>query len=640
MERAPQHNAMITAGLNLIQQALSIFDSDLRLVLINRPMQQMFNLPNALAKPGISFDAVIRFLAERGEYGAVEDIDEFVAQRVTLARAFEPHYMERTRANGRVISVEGAPLAEGGWVTVYTDITETKKHEKLLRARSEELSDQVLARSEELAATNRALASTIAALEETKDQLTQMEARTRLTTQMMPAHIAHLDMNRRYTFSNRRLRDVIATGPSDIVGLSAKDALGPDAYTAIKPHLASAYDGASPVFEFNHAPTSRRIRVAFTPDLAEDRTVQGVYILSMDVTEETQSRVALQQTRRREMAARLTSGLAHDFSNLLTIILGMQGKLARMENLPAGADPLVSATLAAAHRGGTLLSRISDATSPRNVQSVPVQLSSLLSDLSVMAGPALGKDHYLSIENDAGSETFSIDPGMLLDSLLNLILNARDAMPAGGNISVFARTLGDTWLELEVADTGDGFDEDALHRALDPFYTTKGEEGSGLGLAMVYDMTKLVGGDIRLFNEGGAHVVLRLPQRKASEPVPPGLVLMVEDSDDLRSTIREMLMELGHFVLEATSVHEAEMLLQTVPDIARVLSDINLAGRRTGLDLRALTNLPVTLMTSLPPHDEAHVAAAAGGPVLQKPFTQSALQAGLKAAIAAKKVTP
>ena len=190
MKRAQSHETMITAGLNLIQQAMSIFDSDLRLVLINRPMQQMFNLPDALTDPGVTFEAVIRFLAERGEYGEIDDLEDFVNVRADLALAFEPHYMERTRANGRVISVEGAPLPEGGWVTVYTDITETKQQEALLRARSEVLSEQVLARSEELASTNRALASSNAALEETKHQLTQMEARTRLTTQMMPAHYA------------------------------------------------------------------------------------------------------------------------------------------------------------------------------------------------------------------------------------------------------------------------------------------------------------------------------------------------------------------------------------------------------------------------------------------------------------------
>lgn len=628
MTRAASHDRMIEAGLNLIQQALSIFDSDLRLVLINRPMQQMFSLPDALVETGISFEEVIRYLAERGEYGEVDDLDSFVADRVTLARAFEPHYMERTRANGRVISVEGAPLPEGGWVTVYTDITETKKQEALLRARSEVLSEQVLERSEELSATNRALAATNAALEETKHQLTQMEARTRLTTQMMPAHIARLDKAQRYTFSNRRLRDVMPGGPDEIVGLTAREALGAQTHDAITPYLNRAFEGAPSVFEFTHEPSSRRIRVAFTPDDSAG-AVSGVYVLSMDVTEETQARVAMQQTRRREMAAQLTSGLAHDFSNLLTIILGMQGKLHRMTDLPAEADHLINATLAAARRGGSLLNRIADMTGPREFRAVPTKLTDFLAELETMAAPILLPGQRLRLHQSAPEGPFNIDAGMLQDSLLNLILNARDAAPESGEIHLSARALKDTWLEIEVADTGPGFSTEALTQAMNPFFTTKGDEGSGLGLAMVYDMTKLAGGDMRLFNDGGAHVVLRLPLRPASAALAPGLVLLVEDSADLRTSIREMLMAQGHLVLEATTVHEAEALLETVPDIAYVLSDIHLAGARTGLDLAKLTKLPLTLMTSLPASNPLHRAAAARGAFLQKPFSEAALSAAL-----------
>jgi len=287
---------MIVAGLNLIQQAMSIFDSDLRLVLINRPMQQMFTLPDALVTPGISFERVIRYLAERGEYGTIDDIDDFVKVRVELARAFEPHYMERTRANGHVISVEGAPLPEGGWVTVYTDITSTKNQEKLLRSRSEELSEEVLHRSEELAAMNRALAATNAALEETKHQLTRMEARTRLTTQMMPAHIAHMDMEQRYTFSNQRLHDVMAVGDRDVIGAHAADALGQHAYDAIAPYLRRAYEGQSSVFEFTHAPSSRRIRVAFTPDRTPEDAGQAA---ADGAASRRRARVDHRNTRRR-----------------------------------------------------------------------------------------------------------------------------------------------------------------------------------------------------------------------------------------------------------------------------------------------------------------------------------------------------
>ena len=190
MPHSDRHlSAMTQAGLNLIQQALSIYGRNLRLVQCNRRFQEMFDLPEALVTVGASFEDTIRHLVSRGEYGEVSDPEAFVAVRVEQARAFEPHYMERPRSNGRWISVEGAPLPQGGWVTVYTDITRTKEQEQLLRTRSELLSEEVLRRSEELARTNRQLASTISALEETQRQLRAIEARTRLTTEMMPAHL-------------------------------------------------------------------------------------------------------------------------------------------------------------------------------------------------------------------------------------------------------------------------------------------------------------------------------------------------------------------------------------------------------------------------------------------------------------------
>ncbi|KZY29395.1 hybrid sensor histidine kinase/response regulator, partial [Roseovarius sp. HI0049] len=530
-----------------------------------------------------------------------------------------PHYMERTRSNGRMISVEGSPLPQGGWVAVYTDITRVKQQEALLRARSEELSGQLLGYSEELAATNRRLQATITALEEAQRQLTESEARTRLTTEMMPAHIAHVGGDRRYTYSNRRLSAVLPGSKSDIIGLPIDEALDRAAYGMIRERLDAAFAGEASVFEFTHEPSSRRIRTAFTPD----ETQGGVYLLSMDVTEEAQTRAALQQTRRREMAAQLTSGMAHDFSNLLTIILGMQSKLQRMD-LPEEASGLIAATISAARRGGGLLNRIADMTGPREHIARPTNLPAFLSDLETLALSTLPEGVHLSINNLTDAPAYSLDTGMLQDSLLNLVINARDACGATGRITLTARSVRETWLEFTVEDTGPGFSEQALQHALAPFFTTKGGEGSGLGLAMVYDMTKLAGGRVHLSNtESGGRVAIRLPLRVAKGGEAPGLVLLVEDSPDLRDTIREMLREAGHMVIEASSAGEALSLLAELPEISALLSDISLEGDQTGLDLLdALPDghCPAYLMTSLPPDDPLHRAARQRAPVLRKPF--------------------
>lgn len=614
---------MTTAGLNLIAQALSIYDEDLRLQVCNAPFQQMFALPDALVTPGAHFEDTIRHLVRSGEYGPIDDPERFVAERVEQARAFEPHYMERTRANGRTISVEGSPLPEGGWVAVYTDITQVKAQEALLRARSEELSEELLSRAEELSATNRKLAATVTALEETKRQLTRSEAQTRLTTEMMPAHIAHVDAAGIYTYSNRRLSAILPGRPSEIVGLHLRDALGPDTYARIAPQIEAAHRGEEPVFEFTDAPSARRIRAAFTPD-----GHGGVNILSMDVTEETQARAALQQTHRRNLAAQMTSGLAHDFSNLLTIILGLQGRLRRLEGLPPEAHALIDGTLAATRRGGALLDRIGDMTAARPYRARATDLDALLTDLMTLARSTLPDGIALDLHRDLPDVPLLLDPGMLQDALLNLVLNARDACGAEGRITLTARTVSDTWIEMVVDDTGTGFSETVLDHALEPFFTTKGTEGSGLGLPMVYDMVKLAGGDLQLANSDfGARVTLRLPLRHAPR-LSGRLVLLVEDDATLRVEIRDMLTGLGHAVIEAVSADEATNLIGEVPDIGLVLSDLNLCGETTGVDLaRRLdgSGLPLVLMTSLPTDDPLHRAARDLAPVLRKPFDRQAL---------------
>ena len=618
-----QTKAMTSAGLNLIAQALTIYDQDLQLAVCNAPFQTMFDLPAALVTPGATFQDTIHHLASRGEYGQVDDIDSFVTERVKVARAFEPHYMERTRANGRTISVEGSPLPQGGWVTVYTDITAAKQQELLLRARSDALSTQVLTHAEQLAATNRELASMITTLEETKRQLTESEARTRLTTEMMPAHIAHVNDSGHYTYSNRRLSSVIPGRPNNIVGLHISAALGLSVHNRIAPALAQAYGGVAAVKEFTDDHSARRIRAAFTPD-----TRGGVYILSMDVTEETQNRVALQQTRKRELAAQMISGLAHDFSNLLTIILGMQSRLGRLPDLPQEAATLIDGTLTAARRGGALLSSIADVTGPRAMRPTASHLGHLLEDLVTLAAPTLPPNVELAVENLAADTRVLIDEGMVQDSLLNLILNARDACGAAGKITLRQSLVHDTWIEWSVQDSGPGFSPSALTHGFDPFFTTKGSEGSGLGLSMVYDMTKTAGGDLRLTNvpNGGAKVILRLPYRAAIAAT-TGLVLLVEDEDDIRASVRDMLMTLGHSVIEASSADEATALLADLPDIAVVLSDIQLTGEATGLDLadRIGTGLPLILMTSLPTDHPMFGTAQKLAPVLQKPFESSDL---------------
>ncbi|MFT4715305.1 MAG: signal transduction histidine kinase/CheY-like chemotaxis protein [Paracoccaceae bacterium] len=631
-------DSLTQAGLNLIQQALSIYDRELRLAVCNSRFTEMFGLPKHLTEPGADFAETIRFLTIGGEYGEIDDVDSFVQEKVDQALAFEAHYVERTRANGRSISIEGSPLRQGGWVTVYTDITSIKRQEALLRGDSAQLSDQLLTHAEELARTNRELAATNVALEETKRDLIDSEALSRMTTEMMPAHIAHLDLEECYTYSNRKLPSVLPKSPVEIAGLQARKALGVEAYQAIKPWLDKAYMGQPSVFEFSHVTAARRIRCAFTPDRDMAGNVSGVYILSMDVTEEAQARAALFQSHKRELAAQLTSGVAHDFANLLTIILGLQGRLKNLPDLPDVAQEMITSTRAAALRGGVLLDRLSNISGHRDLHPTATDLPAMLADIQAMATPSLPEEHQLAYDSGKLDRAVLLDSGLLQDTLLNLILNARDAMgKSSGQIKIDLQPIKDIWLEITVSDTGPGFSQQALEHALDPFYTTKrSDEGSGLGLSTVYDFAQSSGGHLKIANhKNGAIVTLRLPLKYAKTAPTPRFVLLVEDSLEIRTNLREMLRNLGHTVLEATSADEAETLA-AIPGIDTVLTDINLDGARTGLDLaRTLAKTAdvtrLYVMTSLPPENTTRRAAESEFSLIGKPFNQSELAHFLEA---------
>ncbi|WP_328794946.1 PAS-domain containing protein [Jannaschia marina] len=620
------------AGLNLIGQALSIYDADLRLAVCNRPFATMFDLPDRLTRPGTSFAETIRYLLERGEYGEVEDIDAMLDERVAQARAFEPHYLERTRPSGQIIAVEGSPLPQGGWVTVYTDITASRAQERLLRARSEVLSEQLLERHEALELANRKLAASNAALREAQAEATEMAARIQLTTEMLPAHIARLDRDRRYTFSNRRLGAVMPGAQSDILGLTMEEALGPRTYVDIKPRLTAALEGAPSVFEITHEPSARRIRISFTPDTSEGE-VTGVYALSVDITEEAQARAAVAQSAGRQVAAQLTSGMAHDFANLLTVILGLKDRLAGLD-LPSDAVPAVEAIGVAATRGGALIDRIARLSGPRDLVPRATDLAAFLAEAVLLAEASLPGGITLSTRVEGLDTPVLLDPEALRDAVLNLVLNARDAIgPEAGRIEIAAVNIRDTWVELSVTDSGPGFSAQALEKGVEPFFTEKGEDGTGLGLSMVYDLVKLAGGRTRLSNAdgGGARVSLRLPLRQPPPGPAPTLVLLVEDAAHIREAVRDRLVAAGHSVVEAASVAEAKDVM-AIDGIGMVLSDIMLKSSETGLDLARLAaerDLPVALMTSLPLDAPLYREAATDWPVIRKPFTLEKLAAAL-----------
>jgi signal transduction histidine kinase len=637
MKHSADHIQQLTsAGLNLITQALSIYDNDLQLVVANDRFQKMFDLPAHLATTGASFEGTIRYLVERGDYGDVNDIEAFVRERLTQAEAFEPHYFERTRPNGMTISVEGVPLEEGGWVTVYTDISGVKAQEDLLRNHSANLSEELLSRSEELSQTNRALLAMVKTLEETKRYLTASQDRLNLTNAMTPAHIARVGRDGIYTYSNHKLHTILPGRSSDVIGKHFSDALGQDVYQRISPDFDRALNGEAPVLEFSDTKSSRHIRIAFTPEMDDEDHVVGVYLLSTDVTEEVNARQALVHARRRELAAQLTSGLAHDFNNLLTIILGQQGRLEAQPNLSPVQQEISQIIRSAAFRGAALIDDLSKVDAKRELETRPVHIPTLLENFALLAHAALPTEAVLTIKNELPDTDLMLDAGFAQDALLNLVLNAGEALDGPGSVMLTLQRDDGPTLRLSVQDNGPGFTEHALKNALSPFYTSKrGKPGRGLGLSTAFDFAKSCGGRINLGNvdAGGAEIILHLPYQTPPQD-PPGLILLVEDDPTLREMIRAQLRDLGHAVIETDNVPEAVRLAQ-VPDVTLVLTDVMLADGGTGLALSgalqaAGLDLPLRAITGLPKDDPIRQALACKHPVLNKPFTLTALKSHLQ----------
>jgi PAS domain S-box-containing protein len=618
---------MTRSGLNLIKQAISIYDQDLKLTVANRRFKSMFSLPDHLLQVGASFAETIRHLATKGEYGDVDNIEEFVTERVEQAKAFEPHYLERQRANGTTVSVEGSPLRQGGWVTVYTDITDIRRQEEMLLHQSEGLSEKLLKRSEQLSQTNRELNATIIALEEAKQELMESEARLKSTNAMTPAHIARVDVDGIYTYTNQRLHTIIPERPKHISGMEMKDALGEEAYSHIHPQFLNALQGQASTFEFALKDSGKQVRVAFTPDHDASGAVIGAYLLSMDITEESNARQALTHARRRELAAQLTSGLAHDFANLLTIILGQQNKLEALSELSEDVQEIVATTKEAALRGGELLNGLGQVNATRNLMLRPVDFEELMDRVLRLVRAAVGSDIDVVFDNKVRDVSLMLDDGFSQDALLNLALNAKEAIAGVGQIWITASRDHADWLEITVRDNGAGFSEAALKNAFTPFYTTKkGSVGRGLGLSTVFDYAKVNGGRVILDNhiDGGAEVTLRIPYKQAAE-MKPGLVLLVEDNLDIRETVRSYLQNMGHSVIEADSAEEAIELGQ-LPDLSMVVSDLMLGGALTGHDLAARLRVdgievPILIVTGLPVDNPVRIQAAHDFPVMSKPFT-------------------
>ncbi|MEO7850955.1 MAG: ATP-binding protein, partial [Rubrivivax sp.] len=332
-----------------------------------------------------------------------------------------------------------------------------------------------------------------------------------------------------------------------------------------------------------------------------------------------QSEEALNHAQRLESVGQLTGGIAHDFNNLLTVI---QGNLQVLEELPSlAADAhgrqLVAAALRAAGRGAELTGKLLAFARRQVLQPEAVDVAAMLPSLADMLRRTLDHRIVIDVAVDAACPSVLADPGQLESALLNIAINARDAMPDGGTLRFRAepvaalpvalhgelddpRGAGTGFVAIAISDTGCGMPDEVKERAFEPFFTTKvAGRGTGLGLSTVYGFVKQSRGAVAIDTgeTGGTTLTLYLPQRPPVERaavadtqgggvVPPGLrVLLVEDDGEVRKVVLAFLQALGCRVVSAGSAEEALLSLSTPAPFDLLLTDIALGPGMRGTQL-------------------------------------------------------
>ncbi|HBR1700818.1 TPA: response regulator [Klebsiella pneumoniae] len=393
-----------------------------------------------------------------------------------------------------------------------------------------------------------------------------------------------------------------------------------------------------------------------TTRLLKEKTNQ----MEIDRIKRQELEEALLHSQKMKAVGQLTGGLAHDFNNLLAVIIG---SLELVE--PDARDaPRLSRALKAAERGALLTQRLLAFSRKQALHPQAAAMAPLLENLSELMRHSLPATLSLEIEAQSPAWPAWIDVGQLENALINLVMNARDAMAGrGGVIKIrtwnqrVTRSSGQRqdMVALEVIDHGSGMSQAVKARVFEPFFTTKATgsgSGSGLGLSMVYGFVRQSGGRVALESAPGQGTTVRLQLPRAltevekevapavDEPPPAGerLALVLEDEEDVRQTLCEQLHQLGWLTLETASGEEALQLLEASPDIALLISDLMLPGALSGADVihtarRRFPALPVLLISGqdLRP---AQNPALPEVEWLRKPFTRAQLAQALSAAYA------
>lgn len=653
---------MLQAGLDLLDQGITVFDAELRLVAWNRTFLVLLDFPEELAYLGAPFASFIRHNAERGEYGP-GDVDMQIAERVAAAKNFVPHVTERQRPNGRVLLLRGEPLPHKGFVTLYSDVTEQRYIEHLTEHQNIQLEERVRRRTAQLENANANLRLASEENERIAAALRRSEERLRLINDTIPILIGYVDHNEVYQYANKGYSDWYGHPDGAVTGRAVRDVIGPQVYAQVRDPVRRALSGQQVTYEYQMDRQGQTVfaRSTLVPEVTVDGKTLGFFVFSHDITEQKRMQAALVQAQKMEAIGQLTGGLAHDFNNLLTVIIGNLAALQDHHPDDHAVNEFVEPALQSARRGVQLIKRLLTFSRQQPLEPLSVDIGQLIGSMAKLVRRSLPESIAVSTDLAGASVHALVDPGQLESALLNFALNARDAMPQGGRLHIAARAVElsadaaafdvapGSYALIEVADNGTGMNSDTLSRACEPFFTTKRLGlGSGLGLAMAYGFAKQSGGGISIQSQPdqGTTVLMVLPlaapEPEADEPgeeavLPHSgeLVLLVEDEPNVRRVVRQQLIDLGYPVIEAENGMQALEMIEYITDIAIVVSDVIMPGSLNGRQLaeRVLTERPQVRFVLMSGYtDETDIENTHVLPVLAKPFVRQDLARALQSA--------
>jgi len=493
----------------------------------------------------------------------------------------------------------------------------------------------------------------------TEETLRRSHERFRLLLENVTDLIVVLDRDRRIQYASPAFRASLGREPTDLIGHRLREIAHPEDGERLRDFLVDrlATPGVTPSIEFRlaHVDGSWRTFEGVGNNLLGNPGLAGIVFTLRDTTERRKLEAQLVQTQKMESIGRLAGGVAHDFNNLLTSILGYTDLA--IDALPADASALecLQVVRRAGEQAAALTRQLLLFSRRQVTQLRPVDVNEMVADVERLLRRVIGETIELRLQTAPGIGQVRVDPDQVEQVLLNLAVNARDAMPEGGTLvlasevlaldEAFARTHPGTtpgeYACMTVTDTGVGMTDEVKAHLFEPFFTTKERgKGTGLGLATSYAIVKQCGGTISVYSEAGHGTTIRvcLPRVAAASvegsaeaslsPAPRGdeTVLVVEDEPSLRDLVEHVLGTFGYRVLATGSGEEALAVAGGLQGpLHLVLTDVimpGMSGTALAERLRAMRpEVRVLFMSGY----AAHPAIAPGAPLVSKPFTPRSL---------------